>query len=113
MVKWMDITICGWNVVLTCKRRTSPKTGTESLSHQASELITQERIDDIRARIDKQNRLLGRKWQSAPSDPAYESAKIKESLAVYRPTDRTLSSPSQRENELNNLKAKLTGRKPG
>lgn len=111
MDKLMDITICGWNVVLTCKRKTSPKTGTESLSHQANDLITEERILALKKRINEQNKLLDRRYQSVPSDQVYGYAKTKEYSSLYQPEDKKLSLANQRASELYNLKEQLKPQK--
>jgi len=52
MVKWMDITICGWNVVITCQRKISQKIGMEYLEQQQNEPAyrLQERTGDIKRR---------------------------------------------------------------
>ena len=53
MAKWMDITICGWNVVITCQRKISQKIGTEFLEQQQNEPAygLQERTEDIKRKI--------------------------------------------------------------
>ena len=53
MAKWMDITICGWNVVISCQRKISQKIGTEFLEQQRSEPAygLQERTEDIKRKV--------------------------------------------------------------
>ena len=49
----MDITICGWNVVISCQRKISQKIGTEFLEQQRSEPAygLQERTEDIKRKV--------------------------------------------------------------
>ena len=58
MAKWMDITICGLNVVITCELKRLKKTGTESLEQQQSKEPAhglEEKVQSIRRRIEELN----------------------------------------------------------
>lgn len=58
MAKWMDITICGLNVVITCELKRLKKTGTESLEQQQSKEPAyglEEKVQSIKERIEDFN----------------------------------------------------------
>jgi hypothetical protein len=58
MAKWMDITICGLNVAITCELKRLKKTGTESSEQQQSKEPAyglDEKVQSIKGRIEEFN----------------------------------------------------------